>query len=165
MANVNEDLTTAFSGESQANRKYLAFAKKAEEEGLNEVARLFRVAAESETVHALKHLNVMGGVKNTAENLKMAFDGETLEFTEMYPGMIANAEAEGNNAAKASFSYANEVEKEHADLYHKAIENPSEFKLGNAWVCQGCGHVHIGDTAPDVCPVCGAPKEMFQEVD
>lgn len=165
MSKSTDDLKNAFAGESQANRKYLAFAKKADEEGYAEVAKLFRTAADGETVHAHRHLKAMDGIGTTAENLKAALEGETYEFTEMYPGMIKDAEAENNAKAQDSFEDANTVEKEHGELYKKALENPAEFKLGIVWVCQNCGHVHQGEEAPDVCPVCGAPKTTFKLVD
>ena len=123
---TEENLKAAFAGESQANRKYLAFAKKAEEEGLKQVAKLFRAAADAETVHALSHLRVLKGVKTTEENLQEAIAGETHEFTEMYPKMIEEAEKEGNEQAKISFNKANTVEKTHAELYTKALESYSK---------------------------------------
>ena len=159
-----KDLKDAFAGESQANRKYLAFAKKADQEGYPEVAKLFRVAAEGETRHAMRHLVAMNGIGTTAENLKAAIDGETYEFTEMYPGFIKDAEAGGEAVAKDAFEDADTVEKEHENLYSKALANPSEFKMGTVWVCQNCGHVHIGDAAPAKCPVCGFPGSQFVEV-
>jgi len=102
-----DNLNAAFAGESQANRKYLAFAKKAEAEGFPQIAKLFRAAAEAETVHAHAHLRVLGGVKGTAENLQAAVEGEAHEFKSMYPEFIAEAEKEGNNQALTSFKYAN----------------------------------------------------------
>jgi len=164
MSQSIEDLKTAFAGESQANRKYLAFAKKAEEEGFPAVAKLFRTAAEGETVHAHRHLAAMNGVGTTEENLKAALGGETEEFTNMYPTMMKNAEEESNAVALDSFEDANTIEKEHAELYKKALENPVEFEMGRVWVCQNCGHVHFGDEAPEKCPVCGFPANKFKEV-
>ncbi len=167
MSKTNENLAAAFAGESQANRKYLAFAKKAEEEGYKNVARLFRAAAESETVHALSHLKVMGGVKDTLENLKAAFEGETYEKTEMYPEFIKTAQEEGNNEAERTFTWAIKAEEVHADLYTKAIEALKEGKdaeIGPLQVCQGCGYTIEGE-APDTCPVCGASSDMFREVE
>jgi rubrerythrin len=159
------DLKAAFAGESQANRKYLAFAKKADEEGFADVAKLFRVAAEGETRHAMRHLTAMNGVGTTAENLKAALDGETYEFTDMYPGFIKTAEAANEAVALDAFEDADTVEKEHGKLYSEALGNPAEFKLGRVWVCQNCGHVHIGDTAEDKCDVCGFPGSQFKEVE
>jgi rubrerythrin len=165
MSKSIENLKVAFAGESQANRKYLAFAKKAEEEGLSAVAKLFRVAAEGETVHAHRHLAAMNGVGSTEENLKAALSGETEEFTNMYPEMMKDAEAEDNKVALDAFEDANAVEKEHAELYKKALENPAGFELETVWVCQNCGHVHVGDEAPSNCPICGWPKNKFTKVD
>ena len=164
MSKSIEDLKTAFAGESQANRKYLAFAKKADEEGYPEVAKLFRTAAEGETVHAHRHLAAMSGVGTTEENLKTSIKGETYEFTEMYPNMIKNAGEENNSVAQDSFEDADTVEKEHAKLYERALENPKEFVLGDVWVCQNCGHVHEGSEAPDACPVCSFPKKFFKVI-
>ena len=122
MAKSTDNLKEAFAGESQANRKYLAFAKKADQEGYPQVAKLFRAAAEAETVHAHNHLREMGGIKTTKENLEEAVDGEVFEFQKMYPGMIDDAKAEGNKGAERTFTYANDVEKIHAALYKKALE-------------------------------------------
>lgn len=167
MSKTEENLKGAFAGESQANRKYTAFAKKAEEDGFKQVAKLFRAAADAETVHALNHLNVLGGVKSTKENLNEAINGETHEFKEMYPKMIEEAEKEGNDAAKISFSGANAVEKTHAELYEKALESikagkDSEEK--DIYVCEVCGHTVEGE-APDVCPVCKVSKEKFKKIE
>lgn len=164
MSKTIDDLKTAFAGESQANRRYLAFAQKAEEEGYPEVAKLFRVAADGETVHAFRHFDALKGIGTTQENLRMALEGETNEFTNMYPAMMKEAEAENEKTALDAFEDANTVEKEHAEYYRKALESPSEFRMGKVWVCQHCGHVHIGDEAPDSCPVCGWPKDKFNEI-
>jgi len=163
MSKTQENLAAAFAGESQANRKYLAFAERAEEEGLNGVAKLFRAAAAAETIHAHNHLRAMKGIGSTIENLKDAVEGEIYEFEKMYPQMITDAKEENNSAAMTSFTHANTVEKEHAELYRKAAENPREFKLEEVWVCEVCGHTHVGP-APDNCPVCGAPKSKFTEI-
>jgi len=122
MSKTENDLKEAFAGESQANRTYLAFAKKAEQEGYKQVAKLFRAAAEAETVHAHAHLRELGGVKSTKENLGTAISGETHEFKSMYPAMIEDAKAEDNKGALRSFTYANDVEKIHAALYQKALD-------------------------------------------
>ncbi len=163
---TSDDLQTAFAGESQANRRYTAFAQKAEAEGFKNIARLFRAVAEAETVHALGHLRVMGGVKSTAENVKGALDGETWEVGKMYPPMLAEAEKSGNAAAKISFRNALGAEKDHAALYAKALEAVSagkDLELGDLWVCGVCGHTVAGD--PDErCPICGAPRARFSKV-
>ena len=159
-----KNLADAFAGESQANRKYLAFAKQADAEGYPQVARLFRAAAEAETVHAHAHLKALGGIKSTKENLQEAIGGETHEYTEMYPPMIEDAKAEGATEALRSFTYANTVEKTHADLYQKAADT-----LGQAdeqfdyYVCPVCGHTHE-KAAPEKCPVCGVAASMFIQI-
>lgn len=164
MSKTEANLMEAFAGESQANRKYLAFAKQAEKEGHPQVAKLFRAAAEAETVHAHAHLRVLGVVKTTAENLKEAVAGETHEFKNMYPGMIETAKAEGNKAAQRSFEFANTVEKTHADLYQKALDSLGSNKEVDYWVCSVCGHT-VEDEAPEKCPVCQAAKKAFFKVD
>lgn len=167
MGKTEENLKAAFAGESQANRRYLAFAKKAEEEGFPNVARLFRAAAESETIHALNHLAVMGGVGSTAENLRQAKEGETYEKEKMYPEFIEAAKEEGNREAERTFSWAIRAEEVHAGLYARAIEAVNAGKdadLGSIFVCQRCGYTVEGE-APERCPVCGAAREMFREVE
>lgn len=159
---TQENLKTAIAGESQANRKYTAFAKKADEEGHKGVAKLFRAAAEAESLHALNQLKVAGFVKSTEENLKAAIEGETYEFTEMYPGFIDEAAKENNSAAKRAFSLANEAEKSHAQLYKKALENPGLDT--DYYFCGVCGYINE-NSAPDKCPVCGAPASMFVNID
>ncbi len=158
---TEKNLKSAFAGESQANKKYLAFARKAEEEGYKGIAKLFRATAEAETLHALTHLKVLGMINSTEENLKAAIEGETYEFTEMYPNFIAEAIEEGNTAAKRAFHLANEAEKIHAELYKKALENLNED--ANYHVCGVCGYVSEG-SAPDKCPICGAPATKFVNV-
>jgi rubrerythrin len=165
MSKTEDDLKEAFAGESQANRKYLAFAKKADMEGYPHAAKLFRAAAEAETVHAQAHLRALGGIKSTAENLEEAFDGETHEFTKMYPEMIEDARREGNRAAERSFDFANRVEKVHADLYKKVMENldnPEEVDC--YYVCSVCGYT-CENEAPGTCPICGAKENAFSRVD
>ena len=158
------NLQEAFAGESQANRKYLAFAKQAESEGCIQVAKLFRAAAEAETVHAHSHLKVMGGIKNTKENLQAAIDGETHEFKSMYPQMIAEAEQEGNAQAVRTFKFANEVEKVHAGLYKKALDTlGSGGETFDYYVCSICGHT-VEKEAPEKCAVCGAGSKAFFRV-
>ena len=164
MSQTEKHLWDAFAGESQANRKYLAFARKAEKEGHAQVAKLFRAAAEAETVHALSHLEAVGGVKSTRENLEAAIRGETYEFEEMYPPMIAEAEKEGHKRARRSFDYANQVEKVHAALYRKALEALGRNEEVDYYVCQVCGHTVEGE-APDKCPVCQAVKKAFKKID
>lgn len=165
MAKTQEDLQAAFAGESQANRKYLAFAEKADREGYKQAAKLFRAAAEAETVHAHSHLRALGGIKSTKENIEAALGGETYEFKEMYPPMIEDAKAEGNKKAELSFTYANEVEKVHAELFEKALESlGKEGAEVDIYVCKVCGHTVEGEP-PDQCPVCKAKKEMYKKID
>jgi len=162
-----DNLKVAFAGESQANRKYLAFAKKAESDGYPHVAKLFRAAAEAETVHAHAHLRVMGGVKTTTENLEAAIEGEGFESTQMYPGYIAEAEKEGNKAALITFKNANAVEKVHHALYSEALKtlkHGKDLPAGEIYVCDVCGMTVVGE-APDKCPVCGAKRERFFAVE
>lgn len=161
---TSDNLQAAFAGESQANRKYTAYARKADEEGFPGVARLFRAAAEAETVHALAHFQVMGMVGSTEDNLRAALQGETYEFQQMYPGFIEEAKAEGNEAAAMSFTGANAVEKIHAGLYERAVANPAGMTAERFYVCQVCGNT-VENEAPDPCPICGAKKEMFKAVD
>jgi rubrerythrin len=164
MSKTEKDLKDAFAGESQANRKYLAFAKKAEQEGYGQIAKLFRAAAEAETVHAHNHLKELGGIKGTADNLTEAINGEVFEFQKMYPQMIRDAEEEGNKGALRSFTFANEVEKIHADLYRKALENIGKNAEVDYYVCQICGHT-VENEPPDKCPVCGAGKKAYKKID
>ena len=164
MSRTEQNLNDAFAGESQANRKYLAFAQKAEKEGRPQVAKLFRAAAEAETVHAHAHLRVLGGVGSTADNLKVAIAGETHEFKSMYPEMIETAKAEGNKGALRSFNYANEVEKIHADLYQKALDNLDSLAETDYYVCSVCGYTCEVEP-PDTCPVCNTKAMAFFKVD
>ena len=167
MTKSEDGLKSAFAGESQANRKYLAFAKKAEQEGLPGVAKLFHAAAAAETMHAHSHLRVLGGIKTTAENLKEAIEGEFYEFTTMYPEFIEHAKSEGNTNAERTFTYANEVEKIHHELYKKAIElveNGKDLEVQPMYVCSVCGYTHEGEP-PETCPVCKSPKKVFNEID
>lgn len=164
MSNTEKNLAAAFAGESQANRKYLAFAKQADAEGHTQVAKLFRAAAEAETIHALSHLKVMGTVKSTAENLKAAVQGETYEFEQMYPGFIKEAEAENNSAAVRTFKFANDAEKVHAELYQKYLDNLNNNAETDLYLCTVCGHVAEG-SAPDKCPICNAKAQAFKKVD
>jgi len=158
-----KNLADAFAGESQANRKYLAFAKKANQDGYPQEAKLFKAAADAETVHAHNHLRAMGGVKSTEENLKEAVSGETFEFENMYPGMIEDAKNENEDEAKRSFIFANNVEKVHAGLYKKYLDNLGNNPDTPIFVCQVCGNTVEG-AAPDKCPICGNPREMFKEI-
>lgn len=165
MPNTETNLKEAFAGESQANRKYLAFAKKAEQEGFPNVARLFRTAAEAETIHALGHLAAMDGIKSTAENLKAAITGETYEHTQMYPPMLKQAEAD-NHRATRMFGFASAAEAVHAKLYKlalEAIQQGKDLTETSFYLCPICGHIEMG-RPPDSCPICGAKREKFVQV-
>ena len=164
MSKTEQNLRDAFAGESQANRKYLAFAKKAERDGYPQIAKLFRAAAEAETVHAHAHLKALGEIGSTLDNLKVAVAGETHEFKNMYPDMIEEAKAEGNKTAERSFTFANEVEKVHAELYQKAIDNVDSLEEADYYVCSVCG-MTVENEPPDRCPVCGAKSSAFFKVD
>jgi rubrerythrin len=163
---TSDNLQAAFAGESQANRKYLAFAAKAEAEKYPQIAKLFRAAAAAETVHAHSLLRVMNGVGDTRANLNAAIAGENHEFEEMYPKFLQEAQAEGHRDAVTSFRNAMSVEKTHYDLYRKAfesLESGRDLMPASIYVCNDCGHTVWGK-APDECPVCGAPRSKFQEV-
>lgn len=163
MTKSDENLKAAFAGESQANRRYLAFARKAEEEGFTQVAKLFKAAAEAETIHALNHLRIYGEIKSTMENLNTAVSGETFEFKEMYPSYIDAAKQEENKQASWSFDVANKVEQIHAILFTKAIEALQSMKAlekVDYYVCGVCGNTVEG-SPPGKCPICGAPKAKF----
>ena len=160
---TEKNLLDAFAGESQANRRYLAFSKQAEKEGYHQVARLFRAAAEAETVHALNHLRILGEIESTKENLKTAISGENFEYKQMYPEYLSMAGKEGKPKAAWSFEVANKVEEIHAGLFSKAIEAlESGAKVAEVdyYVCRVCGNTVEG-RRPDKCPICGALKTEF----
>ena len=161
-----DNLKDAFAGESQANRKYLAFGEQAARDGYAQVAKLFRAVAAAETIHAHAHLNALGGVKSTVENLAAAMEGEDYEVKEMYPPMLAAAKAEGHKKAERSMTHALEVEKVHYGLFQQALEAVKAGKdlpASAILVCPVCGHTVAGD-APDECPVCKAKGDKFAEV-
>ena len=165
MTTTNENLATAFAGESQANRKYLAFARQAEKEGLPQIARLFRAAAEAETLHAHAHLANMGGVGTTLQNLEAAVEGETYEFTEMYPPMVEQAKAEGHKG-RHMLGYALAAEKVHAGLFQQALEAiraGKDLSQMDVYLCPVCGDLEFGNP-PDRCPICGAPASKYQKI-
>ncbi len=167
MADTEKNLQEAFAGESQANRRYLFFADKAEKEGYPQAARLFRAAAEAETVHAHNHFAAMDGTGSTKDNLLAAVMGEHYEFTRMYPPFIDNAETEGNKTAQRTFEYAYEVEQIHHGLFEealKAVEAGQALKDEPYFVCPGCGNTVAGE-APERCPICGAPGKAFKRVE
>jgi rubrerythrin len=165
MPTTQDNLKAAFAGESQANRKYLAFAKKAQEEGFSNIARLFRTAAEAETIHALGHLNAMDGVGSTADNLKAAISGETYEYTEMYPPMLQQAEAD-NHKARRMFNLAAKAEAVHAQLYQMALQalaQGTDLAETNFYLCPVCGYIEMGQP-PESCPICGTQQDRFSRI-
>jgi rubrerythrin len=165
MATTETNLKEAFAGESQANRKYTAFAQKAEQEGFKNVARLFRTAAEAEAIHASGHLNSLDAVKSTADNLRGAIEGETYEFTTMYPPMVELAQSE-NHKAKRMFNWATKAEEVHARIYKMALEAVAQGKdlaETNFYLCPLCGHIELGNP-PAVCPICGVKAEKFVQI-
>ncbi len=165
MPTTQANLAEAFAGESQANQKYRAFASQAERDGFPNVARLFRTAAEAERIHAEGHLKASDGVGTTADNLRAAIEGETFEYTRMYPPMLAQAEQDGHKA-KRMFGYAVKAEATHAQLYALALEAVAgghDLTEVDFWLCPVCGHIEFG-TAPAACPVCGTRGEKFTRV-
>ena len=165
MKTTQENLAEAFAGESQANRKYLAFARQAEKEGYAQIAKLFRAAADAETIHAIAHLTNMGGVGSTLENLQAAVGGETYEYTEMYPPMVEQAKAEGHRA-KTMLDFANKAERVHAGLFQDALEAlqaGKDLSKMEVFLCPVCGHLEFGEP-PERCPICNAPRAKYQKV-
>jgi len=161
-----DNLQEAFAGESQANRKYLAFAAKAEKDGFAQVAKLFRAAAEAETVHAHAHLRVMGGIRDTTANLEEAVAGEAHEFESMYPAFLAEAQTEGMKPAEFSFKNALAVEEIHHGLYSgalAAVQGGTDLPAAAIHVCPVCGNTVEG-AVPDQCSVCGIPGARFSEI-
>jgi len=161
-----EDLQNAFAGESQANRKYLAFAKKADSENLPQIAKLFRAAAAAETVHANAHLRAMDGIKSTKDNLAAAMSGEEFEFTDMYPKYIEDAKTDNNKRALVSFQNALAVEQVHYSLYSEAakkVEEGNDLPAATIYVCSVCGNTVLNEV-PQRCPVCGVPASKFDEI-
>jgi rubrerythrin len=165
MGKTTDNLKAAFAGESQANRKYTAFARKADEQGKKQAAKLFRAAAAAETVHALSHLKVLGGVHDTRENIEAAIAGENHEVEVMYPEFIATAKDEGDKRAVTTFQWAYEVEKTHHQLFQKALADldKPEGETFDYYVCPVCGHTHER-AAPEKCPVCGIAGDRFERV-
>lgn len=156
---VLQHLMDAFAGESQASRKYTAYAKKAEAEGKKNAAKLFRAAAEAETLHAQSHLKVAGKILSTAENLQDAVEGETYEFESMYPEFLKAAEEEGNKQAIRTFTYAMEAEKVHAKLYKEALEDIDETEEVFYYLCPVCGNIE--KVVPEKCSICNVSGSKF----
>lgn len=160
-----ENLKEAFAGESQAFRKYSMYAQKADKEGLPNIARLFRTAAEAERIHAEGHLKAMGAIGSTVENLQDAINGETYEYTEMYPPMLDKAEADGHKA-RLMFGYALKAEEGHAKVYSQALEAAragNDLEETEIYLCPVCGHIEFG-SPPEECPVCKAKGKVFTQV-
>ncbi|MGB5984095.1 MAG: rubrerythrin family protein [Desulfobacterales bacterium] len=160
MSKTHENLQAAFAGESQANRRYLAFAQRAADEYKEGIYKLFRAIAEGETIHALKHLQHMKAVKSTEENLKEAMSGEMHEFKSMYPQMIEEARQEGAKGAEVTLTHAMEVEKVHHQLLQEALEKLDDYPVQDYYICPACGYI-AAQEAPERCPVCGALKSAF----
>jgi rubrerythrin len=166
MNKTQDNLKAAFAGESQASRKYTYFAEKADTEGQPQVARLFRAAAEAETVHARNHLNALDGVGSTKDNLKAAISGEHYEFSQMYPPFIKQASADNDGRAEKSFAHANKVEEIHHSLYSQALaalEKGGKLMEGAYYVCPVCGNTVFG-VAPEICPICQTPGKLFKKI-
>lgn len=163
MSKTEENLKEAFSGESQASMRYMAFAEKADSEGFPGAAKLFRAAARAEAVHALNHLRAMNGIKGTLANLEAAVDGEFFEFKEMYPAMVKDAVNDKEIEARHSLEYAMSIEMVHHKLFQKALENESENASASFYVCPVCGHT-VRDKAPKKCPYCGVDETKFMEI-
>ena len=165
MSNTMENLKAAFAGESQANRRYLAFAKQAEKDGYPQIAKLFRAVAAAETVHAHNHFRILGGVGTTEENLKAGIAGENYEIVTMYPEFIAEAEAAGEKKALNSFKWAWEVEKEHEQIFQQVLaEHGRRYRRPGNLGLPGVRHTHLG-VRPEKCPVCGTPGERFERIE
>jgi rubrerythrin len=156
---TGKNLMEAFAGESQANRKYMAFAKKAEKDGNINAAKLFKAASDAETIHALKHFDVAGKVASTVDNLKDAVAGETHEYKDMYPDFVKLAEMEGNKAAVMSFTFAMKAEEVHARLYQEALENLDQTDEIFYYLCPVCGNIE--KFVPEKCSICGVPGDKF----
>ncbi len=163
MAKTKDNLKEAFAGESQAYQRYLAYAQRAADEYKEGVYKLFQAVAESERIHARRHLGYLKGIRSTAENLLEAIDGEAREFKTLYPKMVAEAKKEKEEGPKISFSHASEVEKVHHELFKKAMKNPEKFPVQDYFICNACGYI-AEKKPPDKCPVCGAVKKGFYEV-
>ena len=163
---TEDNLKAAFAGESQAHMRYLIFAKRAEAEGFPNIARLFRAISHAEQVHATNHLDVLGMIRGSVDNLQMAIDGETYEVNEMYPAFNAVAQLQEEKGAMKTTRWALQAEKIHAGMYQKAkqaVESKKDIQLGSVYICDVCGYTVEGE-APDRCPVCGASKDKFRKL-
>lgn len=162
MPDTKENLKSAFAGESQAYQKYRAFAKRAEKDGFLNIAKLFRTTAEAERIHAEGHLGALDGVGSTLANLQAAIDGETYEFREMYPPMLAQAQSEGSKA-KRMFAFALSAEEVHAEIYKlamEAVKRGKDLSAAEVYLCPVCGHVELGQP-PEACPICKVKGDKY----
>ena len=162
MEKTKHGLEEAFAGESQANRKYSAYAQRAEANGYKQAAKLFKAAADAEAIHALAELKELGKAQDTVEDLKDAIAGETHEFTSMYPEFIEYAKAENQPKAQRIFEFAAAAEKVHAELYKKMLDGLNKEDGPAFYLCPVCGYIHEG-SAPDTCPICSAKGSVFKE--
>ena len=163
MGKTLQNFKMAFAGESQANRKYLAFAEKADKEGFPQAAKLFRAAAEAETIHAMAHLRAMKAIGSTKENLKAAVSGETEEYKDMYPTMLEEAKVEGENAAERLFMFAAKAEQNHAELYQATLDNLNAQLTEEYYICPACGYLEKGKKL-EKCPVCNVSGDKFYSI-
>ena len=162
---TEDNLKSAFAGESQAHMRYLIFAKRAEAEGFPNIARMFRAISYAEQVHATNHYNALGMIQGSSDNLQVGIDGETYEINDMYPAFYAVAQLQEERGAMQTFNFALQAEKIHASMYQKAkqtVETRKDIQLGMMHICEVCGHTVEGE-APDRCPVCGASKDKFRK--
>ncbi|RXE56903.1 rubrerythrin [Methanoculleus taiwanensis] len=163
---TEENAENAYAGESQANRKYSAFAEKADAEGYPNIAKLYRAASEAEAIHAKRLLFILNQVGKTEENLKKSIEGENYEFTTMYPEFVAEAKEERKNEAALVFTHAMRAEEVHANLYLQALESVrsgGDLEVDAVYLCPVCGNIEFG-SAPEKCPICGVPQRMFREI-
>ena len=161
------NLWTAFAGESQARNKYTYFASQAKKEGYEQIAAIFEETALNEKEHAKIWFKELSGIGTTAENLKVAADGENYEWTDMYDEFAKTAKEEGFDRLAFLFEAVGKIEKEHEERYRKLLENVEEGKVFEAgsvkiWKCRNCGHIVVGTSAPEVCPVCNHPRSFFE---
>jgi len=163
MSRTADNLKEAFAGESQAYQRYLAYAQRAADEYKEGIYKLFQAVAESEKIHARRHLSYLKGIGSTAENLRQALEGEARAGETLYPAMAAQAKEEGERGAEISFKHVGEAERVHRGLFKKALEDPDEFPVQNYFVCNACGYI-AAEEPPDVCPVCGAVRKAFYNV-
>ena len=164
---TEKNLMAAFSGESEARNKYTYFASKAKKDGYEQIGEIFEITAGNEKEHAKIWFKLLGGIGTTEENLKAAAEGEHYEWTEMYANFAKEAQEEGFNEIAALFRMVANIEKEHDERYQKLLANINDGKVFKreekvVWICRNCGHVYVGNAAPEICPVCAHPKKYFE---